>query len=280
MHRISTRLAMVAVAAAAAVAASAGTAAAEPNTPDRPGVAGGTWELRDSLTTGPATTRFGFGRTTDFPITGDWDGDGVSTPGIVRAVNGNWVWYLRNSNSAGAAQLPAFAYGKTYTSDRSGDIPIVGDWDGDGADGPGVVRWRYGVAAPRWLLRDALSSGSAQNDFVFGGVRDVNFYTGDWDGNGSSTPGLIRGGAAVRQTWLLRNANSSGGANLQFQYGSLTHQEGAIIGDWDGDGRDGIGLIREENGRFRWLLRETASAGNAQHSFVFGNSSLWPVVWN
>jgi len=33
------------------------------------------------------------------PIVGDWNGNGVSTVGIVHPVNGNWEWVLRKLNS-------------------------------------------------------------------------------------------------------------------------------------------------------------------------------------
>ena len=37
--------------------------------------------------------------------------------------------------------------------------------------------------------------------------------TGDWDGNGTSTPGVVRG-----NMWYLRNTNSTGIGNAQFQF--------------------------------------------------------------
>src|SRR5690348_9397307 len=54
-----------------------------------------TWFLRDSLTSGPATTTFGYGDRGDLPMAGDWDGNGTFTPGVVR---GN-TWFLRNSDT-------------------------------------------------------------------------------------------------------------------------------------------------------------------------------------
>ena len=280
MNRTRARLVTVAAVAAAVAATTAGTAAAAP---DRPGVvSGNTWQLRDSLTSGPPTTTFGYGSTRDVRVTGDWDGNGTKTAGIVRAVNGNWFWYLRNSNSAGSADVAAFAYGKPFASQTAtaGDIPVVGDWDGDGKDGPGVVRVKLGSATPRWLLRNATTSGSANHDFAYGAPGDSDFVVGDWDGNGTSTPGLYRAYLNDRPYWLLRNANSGGAAQIQVQYGSTTLPEYPVVGDWNGDGRDGIGLIRKEGSRNRWLLRETATAGSAQHSFVFGNWTEPTFAWS
>jgi hypothetical protein len=55
------------------------------------------------------------------PVVGDWDGNGTTTIGVFDPSIGNF--YLRNSNSAGVADLSIFFGG-------SGDIPIAGDWDG------------------------------------------------------------------------------------------------------------------------------------------------------
>ncbi len=53
-------------------------------------------------------------------IAGDWNGDGVTIIGVYVPATG--TFYLRNSNSAGAADL-AIAYGPV------GVIPLAGDWD-------------------------------------------------------------------------------------------------------------------------------------------------------
>ena len=276
---VSTAVAAVAIPTTAATAAPAAAA------PDRPGTVrgGNTWQLRDSLTGGAATRTFSYGSTGDWRhVTGDWDGNGTRTPGIVRVVGGNYVWYLRNANSAGATDVTPFAYGRPspIAGVEASDFPIVGDWDGDGKDGPGVVRVRYGAAAPRWLLRDSTTTGAAQHDFAYGGAYDSGFVTGDWDGNGTDTPGLVRFAQQQRPTWLLRDVNASGGAQRQFQYGSSFEAEAPVVGDWNGDGTDGIGMLRYENRRNRWLLRETPTAGSAQHSFLYGAWADRPVLWS
>ncbi|WP_162908117.1 M23 family metallopeptidase, partial [Allorhizocola rhizosphaerae] len=91
------------------------------------------WHLRDGTGAGPATYVFGYAPATDRPITGDWNGDGTMTPGIVRNVNGEWQWHLRNANSAGNTDV-VFGYGNAVT-----DRPITGDWDGNGNMTPGIV---------------------------------------------------------------------------------------------------------------------------------------------
>ncbi|HEX2362054.1 MAG TPA: hypothetical protein VHI11_08295 [Jiangellaceae bacterium] len=55
----------------------------------RPGVVdGSTWRLRSSLSTGPATTTFAFGLSTDRKLMGDWDENGTLTPAISAAAHG------------------------------------------------------------------------------------------------------------------------------------------------------------------------------------------------
>ncbi len=86
----------------------------------------------------------------------DWDGDGVSTPGVVR---GN-SWFVRNSNTAGVAD-------STFTYGNPGDTPICGDWNGNGTDTPGVVRGNT------WHLRNSNTTGVADITFTFGNLGDT-----------------------------------------------------------------------------------------------------------
>ncbi|HPE73364.1 MAG TPA: hypothetical protein PK018_14545, partial [Candidatus Competibacter sp.] len=59
------------------------------------------------------------------PLTGDWDGNGTATVGLFDPATS--TFYLRNSHSAGAANL-SFRYGPT----NAGWTPLAGDWNGPG----------------------------------------------------------------------------------------------------------------------------------------------------
>ena len=80
----------------------------------------GVWSLRGAA--GGVTT-FYYGDPGDVPFVGDWDCDGIDTPGLYRQSDG--FVYLRNSNTQGIADI-RFFFG------NPGDIPMAGDFDNDG----------------------------------------------------------------------------------------------------------------------------------------------------
>jgi len=121
------------------------------------------WLLTNTnMVSGNATTNYNFqyGDAGDFPVVGDWNGDGTFTPGAVKA--GSNTWALRNSNSGGAADL-TFAYGNGTT-----DVPIVGDWDGNGTWTCGAIR-----NGNNWLLRNSNTGGGADLNFGYGSPGDT-----------------------------------------------------------------------------------------------------------
>ena len=61
----------------------------------------GEWFLLNQ--NGIALASFFYGNPGDYPFMGDWDGDGVETPGLYRRSDG--YVYLRNSNSQGIADI-------------------------------------------------------------------------------------------------------------------------------------------------------------------------------
>ena len=166
-----------------------------------------------------------------------------SRPLIVRAGR----WYLRNTATSGTADS-VFDYGNP-----TGDLPVTGDWDGNGSVTPGVVR------AGTWYLRNANTEGVADVSFAYGNPGDVP-VTGDWDGNGSVTPGVVR-----NSTWYLRNSNTSGVADITFIYGDPG--DVPVTGDWDSTGSSSPGVVR--NGT--WFLRNANSSGIADATFGYGN---------
>jgi hypothetical protein len=220
-------------------------------------------------------------------ISGDWDGDGVDSPGWFY----DGKWYLTNSNATGAS-FAIFHFG------RAGDRPVVGDWNGNGIDTVGLKR------GTTWLLRNSNTGGSANHTFTFGKSTDVplagdfngngrdtiaavegNIWklrndlvggtphhtftfgqssdfklVGDWNGNGQDTPGLRTGA-----TFKLRNTLTSGTPSMVFDYGSSSNRP--VVGDWDGNGTVTPGFT---SGIYLWRLRNANSAGAHASAFVYG----------
>ena len=211
--------------------------------------------LKNSNTAGFADTAINYGTGGDYPVAGDWDGNGTATIGVYR----NGSFYLRNSNTLGFADL-VFAFG------QPGDQPIVGDWNGDGTDTIGVYRSSTG----RFLLRNSNTSGATEMSFYLGNVGDVGI-AGDWNGDGIDTTGAFRPSNGVI---FLKNTNSTGFADMALNYGLAGDQP--VTGDWNGDGIDTIGVYR--NGKF--LLRNSNTIGVADIVFSLGNPGDMPIAGN
>ena len=64
------------------------------------------------------------------PLVGDWNGTGFDGVGLYDPSNG--MFWLRNELTPGGADI-GFMLGAGGT----GDVPVVGDWDGEG-DGVGL----------------------------------------------------------------------------------------------------------------------------------------------
>ncbi len=194
------------------------------------------------------------------PVVGDWEGDGIVTPGMF--VNG--TWHLRRSD--GGPNI-VFNFG------NSGDLPIVGDWNGNGVDTPGVVR------NGTWYLRNSNSTGIADLSFMFGDAGDTPF-AGDWTGNGIDTPGLHRRSDG---RVYLRNSNTTGIADIDFFFGNAG--DIPIVGDFNNDGRDTVSLYRPSLQRFYIINRLGSNQGGlgaADFFYTYGNSGDRPLAgdWN
>ena len=196
-----------------------------------------------------------YGDPKDQPFMGDWDCDGVDTPGLYRRSTGNV--YLRNSNTQGVADI-------TFVFGNPGDIPLAGDFNGDGCDTVSIYRpteQRFYII--NRLGRNGGGLGAADYSFIYGNPGDQPFV-GDWNGDGIDTPGLHR-----RTTGLVyvRDSNTQGVADYTFFYGNAGDL--MIAGDWDGDGDDTVGLYRPSNGTV--YLRNSNTQGVADITLEVGD---------
>jgi hypothetical protein len=173
------------------------------------------------------------------------------------------TWYLRNSNSAGAPDIPPFAYGFT------GTVPVAGDWDGDGTTAVGV----YDPNTFTWYLRNEDSAGPPDaGQFQYGGAGWLP-VAGDWRGSGQTGVGVFDPATA---TWYLRNEPDAGAPDAgQFRYGVAGGVP--VVGDWTGTGHLGIGVFDPQTAT--WYLRSSASAGPPDVGvFQYGGAGWRPVA--
>jgi hypothetical protein len=219
----------------------------------------GEWRLRNPQ--GVVTTFF-YGNPGDVPFMGDWDCDGVDTPGLFRLSDA--FAYLRNSNSQGIADI-RFFFG------NPSDIPLAGDFDGDGCDTLSLYR----PSEQRFYIINQLGAndgglGVAEFSFLFGNPGDKPFV-GDFDGDGIDEVGLHRESTGFV---FYRDTLTTGIASNDFFFGNPGDR--FVAGDWGLiDGTDTPGLFRPANTTF--YFRHSNTQGNADSQFIWGESDWLPV---
>jgi hypothetical protein len=211
--------------------------------------------LKNKNDTGFADAALNYGLPGDYPVVGDWDGNGTVTIGIYRGK----TFYLRNENTLGFATI-VFDFGQV------GDQPIAGDWDGDGVDTIGIYRPSSG----QFQLRNTNTEGPSEASFFLGNVGDVGI-AGDWNGDGLDSTGVFRPSNGVI---FLKDNNETGFADYALNYGLPSDKP--VMGDWDNDGIDTIGIYR--NGTF--YLRNENTNGFATIVFGLGIPGDIPIAGN
>ncbi len=187
-----------------------------------------------------------------------------STPDVVVMMEPNGRWHIRQDG------LPD----RTFWYGAPGDIPVFGDWDGDGLDTPGM--WRQsGGGGFAYLTNTLPAEGEvavAEFDFFFGGPGD-EVFSGDWNGDGIDTLGINRAGHI-----FLSDSNGSDGDPVPTDYDFWFGVPGdrAFGGDPDGDGADSVFLYRESDG-FVYFTNETpvgpGGVAATADNFFFGIAS-------
>ena len=99
---------------------------------------------------------------------------------------------------AGVANAGTFQFG------AAGGMPVVGDWDGDGRDGIGVLK------NGRWQLRQTADAGAADAGVFRFGPIGAMAVAGDWNGDGVDGVGTFN---PVTAHWRLRQTATAGRAD-------------------------------------------------------------------
>ncbi|NTV15567.1 MAG: hypothetical protein HGA96_16845, partial [Desulfobulbaceae bacterium] len=222
----------------------------------------GTWEAgRDFATS--------FGAAGMLPVVGDWNGDGYSELGAYR--DGSWYLDLNGNGVWDDVPTDLLVTGYSETDD---DLPVVGDWNGDGVAEIGIYRpsdytWHLDYAGS---FRYNATGGQAF------GFADCLPVVGDWNGDGRDKIGVYHDG----QWQLDSNGNQAWDGSLLDTL--VVNFGGAgllpVAGDWSGSGVDRIGVY--DNGT--WYLDLDGNGvwhpALDQQKGPLGETGMLPVVGN
>ncbi len=151
-------------------------------------------------------------------VVGDFDGNGFADI-AVRVENSNRFEIF--SNVDGVIDTTADI---TLTYGKPEDVPLAGDWDGDGTDTLSVQR------GATFYLKNTLEGGLADKHVVYGRAGD-QALVGNFDGTAGDSIAVVRDAVVY-----VRNGLGGGWADVQFNF---EHDADArVVGDWFGKGVD------------------------------------------
>jgi protocatechuate 3,4-dioxygenase beta subunit len=191
-----------------------------------------------------------FGHQNAIPVTGDFDGNGITEIGVY--IQGQWFLDLNGNGRWDESDL-------WLQLGSNNDQPVTGDWDGDGKDD-------IGIFGPMW-------SGDPVAIEHDPGLPDVDNVRTTGPKNLPPHPQYATKGHRLMQ----KSSTGDVRADLidhVFYYG----RDGdiAIAGDWNGDGIDNIGIFRQG----RWILDSDGDGRLTEkdQQFQLGAAGDIPVV--
>ncbi len=235
---------------------------------------------------GDITTQFGLAG--DIPVAGDWDGSGVIKLGVFRCPApgaGVCSWYLdQNNNGVWDGTIGGdiiFQFG------LPGDIPVVGDWNGNGISKVGVMRCPTGPGVCQWILDIANVRSPNSATFLIDsyGLAGDQPAVGNWTNSGGSHPvdqvGVMRGAGQ----WILNSSGSGSWSPSDTQYSYGQAGDVPVTGNWEGAANKRIGVFRcpagaPGSGVCQWILNTSGSGAFSSTDLItsYGLVGDKPVV--
>lgn len=216
---------------------------------------------------------FAWGLNGDQAAARDYDGDGITDVAVFRrgaAPADQTTWFIRNS-STGAARVEGF--GLTGDGTNNFDVPIPGDYDGDGKFDLAV--YRFGLSPSNNFVIKR-SSDAVITFQPFGNFTTDYIVPGDYDGDGKYDLAAARTGATGTSPmiwWILQSSNNTT-RTLTFGRSSDIPTQG----DYDGDARADIAVYRPgataAASSIYWVARSFDNTVTATAWGVGGNFSV------
>jgi Ca2+-binding RTX toxin-like protein len=205
---------------------------------------------------------FKFGLPGDFPVVGDWDGNGFDEIGVYGRRSDGFRFELDlNGNGAFDSDDASFLFG-------NGGRPVAGDWDGVGEDHVAVFN------GTQWFKDDTNAAYTSSTSFVPATVINTSArgrpIAADFNADGDDDVGLFQNNVFV----LDFTSDDNFQVDTSITFGFNTIHQLPVADDWDADGDGNIGLfVTDRNGQFpreaaEWYL----DLGPPNRQPVFGGN--------
>ena len=239
---------------------------------------------------GLSSSSLGSSGANDLAFAGDWGNLGYDMGGVARNNVGLGAkqFFLDTDRDADAEY--AFRFG------LPGDGVVAGNFDGSNGDDVGVTRndngfkhWfvTYAAADPTNSFPRNDSTVGVNANFVFGFDSDFA-RVGDFNADGIDDAVVVRN-VSGNLTWYVShgpfpNDGSTANVHETFTYGINGYIP--VVGDWNNNGDDNMGVVLNNNGAAEWYLDTNdvgpyeifLSYGSFTDQFIVGQ---WPDrVWD
>ncbi len=202
-----------------------------------------------------------FGQSGDQIAPADYDGDGKTDIAVFRTNipgAGNFAYFYIYNSSNNSFRPEQFG--------ATGDVPVSGDWDGDGIGDLAVYRdGSLTGGQSSFYYRPSSQPGVSFRQIAWGAAGDKPLV-GDFDGDSKLDAAVFRPSMA---TWyILRSSNNT---VIQTTFGLST--DVPVPADYDGDGTANIAVFRPSTGT--WFT--STNPANNYGAIQFGANGDVPV---
>ncbi len=216
------------------------------------------------------------------PVPADYDGDGATDLAVYDDDSGRWqILFSGGGFNLAKAELEIPGFGAILRIGKKGDIPVIGDYDGDGRSDPAVWSPPQGEGERgEWKVRylpDKTGSVRRERTISFGMKDDIPIAA-DYNCDGTTDLGVYR---RSESNWIVRLGENT----VHRVHWGIDPKEEPIVGDFDGDGCTDLGFYFAE-GFFRWALLHSQfgeeakdmlpNGLNVMTAYTYGLKDGWP----